>query len=368
MDLHAAEPAPPVIPPAANGQSVVLSEDAETAKSRPMNAGKRSLVPFSFIATLVKVLKPRGKTRCPRRPGQKEWPYAWADAPGYEHSGQRGSVTGGLVIRDPQAPSASAARAWVGSRRRPMRPPLRSAGRSPLTGRLTANTTSIGTARRGRTIHDPRRAARRLHALRLYRRRPVRLPPLRTRREDAMNLAWTFVIALAATLLGPMEAGAAEIAVDLRPQCRNTSASIPSRPTPSAPSTPVSMPTGFPMGLSWAPVEIGLRLWSHADRSTSQAARERRDSVNARDERHDRNYKAAFCFQGRCGHPHYGHQAGMFDQRQANFFVSNRGLARAFAYIDITRAEAGRRCTIENPWPGKACKIELTTAARGPSL
>ena len=34
---------------------------------------------------------------------QKEWPYAWADVPGYEHSAQRGSVTGGLVIRDPQA-------------------------------------------------------------------------------------------------------------------------------------------------------------------------------------------------------------------------------------------------------------------------
>ncbi len=45
---------------------------------------------------------------------QKEWPYAWADAPGYEHSGQRGSVTGRLVIRDPQASSASAAHAWVG--------------------------------------------------------------------------------------------------------------------------------------------------------------------------------------------------------------------------------------------------------------
>jgi hypothetical protein len=32
MGLRAAEPAPPVISPAANGQSVVLSEDAETAR------------------------------------------------------------------------------------------------------------------------------------------------------------------------------------------------------------------------------------------------------------------------------------------------------------------------------------------------
>ena len=31
MGVHAEEPAPPVIPLAANGQSVVLSEDAETA-------------------------------------------------------------------------------------------------------------------------------------------------------------------------------------------------------------------------------------------------------------------------------------------------------------------------------------------------
>ena len=45
---------------------------------------------------------------------QKAWPYAWAEAPGYEHADQRGSVSGRLVVRDPQAPGASAAGAWVG--------------------------------------------------------------------------------------------------------------------------------------------------------------------------------------------------------------------------------------------------------------
>jgi rhamnogalacturonan endolyase len=45
---------------------------------------------------------------------QKQWPYAWADAPGYERANERGSARGQLVVRDPQAPQASAAGAWVG--------------------------------------------------------------------------------------------------------------------------------------------------------------------------------------------------------------------------------------------------------------
>lgn len=47
------------------------------------------------------------------------WPYAWAVAPGYEPAEQRGSVRGRLAVRDPQAPSATAARAWVGLARAP---------------------------------------------------------------------------------------------------------------------------------------------------------------------------------------------------------------------------------------------------------
>ena len=53
--------------------------------------------------------------------------------------------------------------------------------------------------------------------------------------------------------------------------------------------------------------------------------------VDSRDECHDRNYKTAFCFEGRCGHSHHGHQAGMFDQRQANFFVSTGGSLARFS-------------------------------------
>ncbi len=45
---------------------------------------------------------------------QQEWPYAWADAPGYDHAHQRGRVSGQLVLRDPQMPHLTASGAWVG--------------------------------------------------------------------------------------------------------------------------------------------------------------------------------------------------------------------------------------------------------------
>lgn len=45
---------------------------------------------------------------------QQEWPYDWAQAPGYPHARERGGARGRLVVQDPQAPQASAAHAWVG--------------------------------------------------------------------------------------------------------------------------------------------------------------------------------------------------------------------------------------------------------------
>jgi rhamnogalacturonan endolyase len=45
---------------------------------------------------------------------QKAWPYAWAEAAGYEPAQERGSASGRLVLTDPQAPKANAAGAWVG--------------------------------------------------------------------------------------------------------------------------------------------------------------------------------------------------------------------------------------------------------------
>ncbi|HEY8748793.1 MAG TPA: polysaccharide lyase family protein [Tepidisphaeraceae bacterium] len=45
---------------------------------------------------------------------KKAWPYAWAEARGYERAAERGSVGGHLVVEDPQAPTATAAGAWVG--------------------------------------------------------------------------------------------------------------------------------------------------------------------------------------------------------------------------------------------------------------
>jgi rhamnogalacturonan endolyase len=45
---------------------------------------------------------------------QNAWPYAWAEAAGYEHARQRGSARGQLLIRDPQAPQVKTVGAWVG--------------------------------------------------------------------------------------------------------------------------------------------------------------------------------------------------------------------------------------------------------------
>jgi rhamnogalacturonan endolyase len=62
---------------------------------------------------------------------QNAWPYAWAEAPGYEHAAQRGSAGGRLVIQDPQAPGASAAGAWVGMAEPPYQAEF--AKRGPIT-------------------------------------------------------------------------------------------------------------------------------------------------------------------------------------------------------------------------------------------
>lgn len=43
-----------------------------------------------------------------------EWPYVWASMKGYAQADERGTVSGRLVVRDPQQPSANAAGAWVG--------------------------------------------------------------------------------------------------------------------------------------------------------------------------------------------------------------------------------------------------------------
>ncbi len=45
---------------------------------------------------------------------KKEWPYAWAKAPGYANAADRGAVSGRITVQDPQQPSATAAHAWVG--------------------------------------------------------------------------------------------------------------------------------------------------------------------------------------------------------------------------------------------------------------
>jgi rhamnogalacturonan endolyase len=62
---------------------------------------------------------------------QNAWPYAWAEAPGYEHASQRGSASGRIAVRDPQAPGANAAGAWVGLTH--ARYPARFAARGAIT-------------------------------------------------------------------------------------------------------------------------------------------------------------------------------------------------------------------------------------------
>ncbi len=59
---------------------------------------------------------------------KKAWPYAWADAAGYEHVEQRGSVGGQVLVRDPQAPSANAAGAWVGLAQAPYEAQFKKSG------------------------------------------------------------------------------------------------------------------------------------------------------------------------------------------------------------------------------------------------
>ena len=62
---------------------------------------------------------------------KRQWPYAWADIPGYAHAEQRGSATGTLSISDPGAPPGSrpsAAGAWVGLAQPPYQAPLGNKG------------------------------------------------------------------------------------------------------------------------------------------------------------------------------------------------------------------------------------------------
>lgn len=45
---------------------------------------------------------------------KKAWPYAWADAPGYEHANERGGAAGKLEVHDSQSAKARASGAWIG--------------------------------------------------------------------------------------------------------------------------------------------------------------------------------------------------------------------------------------------------------------
>jgi len=45
---------------------------------------------------------------------KKGWPYDWANVPGYEHTHERGSVSGNLAVHDSQDTRATSAGAWVG--------------------------------------------------------------------------------------------------------------------------------------------------------------------------------------------------------------------------------------------------------------
>ena len=63
---------------------------------------------------------------------KKAWPYAWVQAPGYERAAERGSVSGRLIVQDPQAPKASASSAWVGLAHPPYEATFEKRGRMTL--------------------------------------------------------------------------------------------------------------------------------------------------------------------------------------------------------------------------------------------
>ncbi len=75
---------------------------------------------------------------------QKNWPYAWADEPGYPHAEQRGGVSGHLIVTDPQNPKANASRAWVGLAQRLTRRRMSKVKRPCWTGKWMVETINIG--------------------------------------------------------------------------------------------------------------------------------------------------------------------------------------------------------------------------------
>ena len=76
---------------------------------------KKIVGPFLIYSNAAETPEAMWRDALARAAREKQaWPYAWAEAPGYEHASQRGSASGRLVVADAQAPSANAAGAWVG--------------------------------------------------------------------------------------------------------------------------------------------------------------------------------------------------------------------------------------------------------------
>ena len=109
------------------------------------------------------------------------WPYGWVEGVDYPHKDGRATVTGQLVLDDPQA----ANKTLPTSHRRPRPPRLHQGlGRLPAARRqrqhrhLAARRQLLPVLdrrRRGRQLHHPQRPPRHLHAARLRRRRPRRV-------------------------------------------------------------------------------------------------------------------------------------------------------------------------------------------------
>ena len=128
-----------------------------------------------------------------------KWPYDWVNGVDYPHKDERGTVTGQLVLNDPQAATTKLPHLTVGLRpSRTHAPATRGGGFATSAVRATATVVARWDARRevlpvldrrhrGRQIHDHQRPPRHLYAARLRRRRARRIRAGQHHRRSRQN-------------------------------------------------------------------------------------------------------------------------------------------------------------------------------------
>ena len=125
---------------------------------------------------------------------RSKWPYEWVNGVDYPHKDQRGTVTGQLVLNDPQAASTKLPHLTVGL----AHPDYTGSGgavrpavgqrRSGHLGARRELLPVLDRRRRGRQIHHPQCPPRHLYAARLCRRRAGRIRADQHHRRGRANL------------------------------------------------------------------------------------------------------------------------------------------------------------------------------------